>query len=290
MLNDISRSALSTGRHSASISARLVVVPQEHTMAPLKKAMYRVVMTAGILAMTVLALLFVKPDMADQLKVLSPFASVVEEFQEEDDNSPLPQGMIPVSVDDPTLQAQQERLAHWISRRYRVAGDATSMFVSAAYTTAQELKFDPLLILAVIAIESRFNPFAESPVGAQGLMQVMSKVHEEKFESHGGVKAALNPVVNIKVGSQILHEYVRRGGSMEAGLKRYVGAANMETDQGYGAKVLQEYRRLKDVAKGKKVPIFTPAARVQKQDLVHNKKDSAPANESKENQTTSSSV
>jgi hypothetical protein len=111
-----------------------------------------------------------------------------------------------------------------------------------------------------VAIESRFNPFAESPVGAQGLMQVMSKVHHDKFEDHGGVKAALNPVANIKVGSQILKEYVTRGGSIEAGLKLYVGAGAFENDDGYGAKVLAEYRRLKDVAMGKKVPVYSASA------------------------------
>jgi hypothetical protein len=267
MLNDINRSALSTARLNASVAARMVIVPQEHTMGPVRKAVYRVVMTLGVLAMTVLAILFIRPDLADHLKMASPFASVVmEELEVEEEIHPLVMGLMPVSADDPSLQAQQERLSQWIARRYRVAGDATNLFVSTAYNTAQEMKFDPLLILAVIAIESRFNPFAESPVGAQGLMQVMSKVHEEKFETHGGVKAALNPVVNIKVGTQILHDYIRRGGSVETGLKYYVGAANMKTDQGYGAKVLQEYRRLKDVASGKKVPIFTRSARAQKQE------------------------
>lgn len=293
MLNDIRRSALSTGRQGASIAARLVIVPQEHAMGPIKKAVYRVVMMAGLVAMTVLALLFVKPDLADQLKMVSPFSSaMIEEFEGggDDTNDLLSLGMMTVSAEDPTLLAQQERLAQWISRRYRVANDATTLFVSTAYSTAQEMKFDPLLVLAVIAIESRFNPFAESPVGAQGLMQVMSKLHEEKFEDHGGIKAALNPVANIRVGTQILHEYVRRGGSVEAGLKRYVGAANMETDQGYGAKVLQEYRRLKDVANGKKVPVFTPPARVQKQEMVQNATDKAPAAAAEETQTTSSSV
>jgi soluble lytic murein transglycosylase-like protein len=152
---------------------------------------------------------------------------------------------------------QQQLVTTWLSKRYRVAADATDMLVSAAYLTAKEIKIDPLLILSVMAIESRFNPFAESPVGAQGLMQVMSKVHRDKFEDHGGLKAALDPVANIRVGSQILKDYVTRGGSVEAGLKLYVGAGALETDDGYGAKVLAEYQRLKEVAKGKKVPIFT---------------------------------
>lgn len=153
---------------------------------------------------------------------------------------------------------QQQWVTSWLSKRYRVAGDATNMLVSTAYLTANEIKLDPLLILAVMAIESGLNPFAESPVGAQGLMQIMSKVHHEKFQEMGGVQAALNPVTNIRVGSLILKDYVTRGGSVEAGLKTYVGAAAFETDSGYGSRVLAEYRRLQQVSSGKKVPTFTP--------------------------------
>ena len=151
---------------------------------------------------------------------------------------------------------QQQWVTNWLSKRYRVASDATNLFVATAYTTAHETKLDPLLILAVMAIESGLNPFAESPVGAQGLMQVMSKIHEEKFDNLGGIKAALNPTANIKVGSLILKDYVTQGGSIEAGLKRYVGAAAFADDNGYGNKVLAEYRRLQDVANGKHVPLF----------------------------------
>jgi soluble lytic murein transglycosylase-like protein len=90
-------------------------------------------------------------------------------------------------------------------------------------------------------------------------MQVMSKVHHDKFQEMGGIKAALNPVANIKVGALILKDYVSRAGSVEAGLKMYVGAADAENDSGYGARVLNEYKRLKDVSAGKNVPTFFTA-------------------------------
>ena len=167
----------------------------------------------------------------------------------------------PLTAEEKALvgsQKQQDAVTNWLSKRYRVAGDATNMLVSTAYLTAREIKLDPLLILAVMAIESGLNPFAESPMGAQGLMQVMSKVHTDKFEEMGGVQAALNPVANIRVGAQILKGYVAKGGSIEAGLKSYVGAAAFETDDGYGSRVLAEYSRLKQVSAGKKVPYITP--------------------------------
>jgi soluble lytic murein transglycosylase-like protein len=170
-------------------------------------------------------------------------------------------GLLPASSNGwraPRIEAtapahEQKWVTAWLARKYRVAGDAANMLVSATYSTAKDLKFDPLLILAVMAIESGLNPIAESPVGAQGLMQVMSKVHHEKFRPLGGVEAALNPVANIRVGSMILKDYVKRGGSVEAGLKMYVGAAAFESDAGYGSKVMDEYRRLQEVARGKSV-------------------------------------
>lgn len=151
-------------------------------------------------------------------------------------------------------QQEKQLLVDWISKRYPVNSKETELFVSTAYKTAHEMGLDPHLILAVMAIESSFNPEAESPAGAQGLMQVMTKVHSKRFEPHGGIKAAKDPVANIQVGSAILKEYVSRGGSVERGLKSYVGAAAYSHDFGYGAKVLAEYDRLKQVSLGKKVP------------------------------------
>nr|WP_243405514.1 transglycosylase SLT domain-containing protein [Solimicrobium silvestre] len=222
-------------------------------------------MVLGIAAITALGLMFVKPELTDEFQAISPFFKEAADIDE-----PAPVSLATIATDTAINQAanaadaqligdakQQRSVTNWLSKRYRVANDATDMLVSAAYLTAKEIKLDPLLILSVMAIESGLNPFAESPVGAQGLMQVMSKVHQEKFDDLGGVKAALNPVANIRVGAQILKEYVTRGGSVEAGLKLYVGAAMSDSDGGYGNKVIAEYKRLKDVANGKSVPTFT---------------------------------
>ncbi|MEI2418131.1 lytic transglycosylase domain-containing protein [Orrella sp. JC864] len=139
---------------------------------------------------------------------------------------------------------QVEALRGYISRKYRVAYDATGVLVNTAFLVGHELDLDPILLLAVMAIESRYNPFAESHVGAQGLMQVMTRVHREKFEPFGGGDGvALNPVANIKVGGQILRDCIDRRGSRAAGLACYVGATG-PSDGGYGAKVQAERRRL----------------------------------------------
>lgn len=141
-------------------------------------------------------------------------------------------------------KVQSQALRSYIARKYRIANDVAGVLIHTVYAVAREKQLDPLLILAVIAIESRYNPFAESHVGAQGLMQVMTRVHQEKFEPfEGGLDAALNPIANIRVGSQILHDCIKRRGSVAGGLSCYVGATG-PSDGGYGAKVLAERRRL----------------------------------------------
>jgi soluble lytic murein transglycosylase-like protein len=196
-----------------------------------------------------------------QVVVAPPLSELMEAPAARPAGLALATAEMPLTEEDKDLvgsKKQQDAVTTWLSKRYRVAGDATNMLVSTAYLTAREIKIDPLLILAVMAIESGLNPFAESPMGAQGLMQVMSKVHTDKFQDMGGVQAALNPVANIRVGALILRDYVAKGGSVEAGLKSYVGAGAFETDDGYGSRVLAEYSRLKQVSAGKKVPYITP--------------------------------
>jgi soluble lytic murein transglycosylase-like protein len=130
--------------------------------------------------------------------------------------------------------------------------------VAEAYETGARVKIDPLLLLAVMAVESSFNPFAQSPVGAQGLMQVMTGIHSDKYENFGGKLAAFDPVTNLRVGAKVLQECIQRAGSTQAGLKFYVGAALLAEDGGYADKVLAEHARLQAVASGKAVPLVTP--------------------------------
>jgi soluble lytic murein transglycosylase-like protein len=94
-----------------------------------------------------------------------------------------------------------------------------------------------------MAIESRYNPVAESSMGAKGLMQVIPKFHLEKLMDHGGESALLEPEVNITVGAQILREYTRRFQDIEAALQMYGGAFDEPTAR-YSAKVLAEKARL----------------------------------------------
>ena len=151
------------------------------------------------------------------------------------------------------LPKQQAAVAFWLSKKYRVAPEPLSALVTEAYEIGMRSKLDPTLLLAVMAVESGFNPFAQSPVGAQGLMQVMTQVHSDKYESFGGKLAAFDPLTNLRVGASVLQECISRAGSLEGGLRLYVGAANIEDDNGYAGKVMAEHARLQVVAKGRAV-------------------------------------
>jgi hypothetical protein len=156
------------------------------------------------------------------------------------------------------LPKQQAAVAYWLSKKYGVAPEPLSALVEEAFETGQRTKVDPALILAIMAIESGFNPFAQSPVGAQGLMQVMTKIHKDKYQDFGGKLAAFDPVSNLRVGVKVLQECISRAGSLEGGLKAYVGAANREDDGGYVAKVLAEHDRIRQVSAGRSVPMNAP--------------------------------
>lgn len=173
------------------------------------------------------------------------------------------------------LPKEQAAVTSWISRKYGVAPEPVAALVSESYKIAIKAKLEPTLILAIMAIESGFNPFAQSPVGAQGLMQVMTGVHHEKYKDFGGKHAAFDPVSNLRVGIQVLLDCINRAGSLEGGLRFYVGAANLDNDGGYTAKVLAEHERLRQVAKGVNVPTLSnappaprPAAKPQDQIAV----------------------
>ena len=153
------------------------------------------------------------------------------------------EGPIQASVTEVVLNREQQVVAEFIAKRYRVAEDAAGEFVAVAYRAGARFSLDPLLILAVMAIESRYNPVAESVMGARGLMQVIPKYHPEKLEPHGGEQALLEPEVNILVGAQILREYQRRLGDTEAALQMYNGAFDEPTSQ-YANKVFAEKARL----------------------------------------------
>ncbi|MBK7355415.1 transglycosylase SLT domain-containing protein [Propionivibrio sp.] len=135
----------------------------------------------------------------------------------------------------------------YVTRRYRVSPEALEPVFEVAQLIGKERRIDPLLIVAIIGIESGFNPFAESPMGAQGLMQVIPRFHMDKVPDGSGDKPFLDPEVNIRVGVHILEEAIHRRGGLVAGLQYYAGSS--EPEGSYASKVLAEKARLTQAAR-----------------------------------------
>jgi len=148
------------------------------------------------------------------------------------------------------LDAVQQALVGHLTRRFQIAAEPTTRIVEAAYRTAAQVGLDPLLVLAVISVESRFNPIAESGMGAKGLMQIIPKYHLDKLKEVGGEDAVFDPESNIHVGARILQEYVHRTGTLEAGLQFYNGALR-DNSAAYAQKVMAERSRLEQVLKSR---------------------------------------
>ena len=218
------------------------------------------------LAVAALAIVLVsRPDLRDaaELRILSALLERQEARNDGNPFSPEPSAIDRVTAAQPSdLPKAQANVAFWLSKKYRVAPEPLSVLVAEAFELGEKIKLDPTLILAVMAIESRFNPFSQSPYGAQGLMQVLTKVHKDKYEDFGGKLAAFDPVSNLRVGVQVLRDCINRAGDIEGGLRLYVGAVSVDGGD-YVTKVMSEHIRIRDVAVGKTVsiqPVKAPAA------------------------------
>ncbi|MCL2522986.1 MAG: transglycosylase SLT domain-containing protein [Betaproteobacteria bacterium] len=200
----------------------------------------KTLMAAGMVLMLGLAgLQIVHGGVADGLKLLLPPAAV-------DAESPAAEeaGAAAASAE---LTPRMESALDFVSRRYRVAGDALRPVFVAAQLAGRELRLDPLLIIAVIGVESGFNPFSQSVYGAQGLMQVVPRFHADKLTEEAPPAAFLDPVTNVQVGATVLRESINRMGGLEEGLQQFGGALSDPTRR-YAGKVLAEKQRLEQAA------------------------------------------
>lgn len=146
-----------------------------------------------------------------------------------------------------SLSGEMARVRDYIARRYRVSSLALEPVLLAAEDSARSVGIDPLLVVAVIAVESSFNPFAESHVGAQGLMQVIPRFHMDKIGEDAGKDALFDPALNVRVGTLVIEEGLRRFGSLKAALQ-YYGGARDDASAAYYRRVMAVKERLKSVA------------------------------------------
>lgn len=147
-----------------------------------------------------------------------------------------------------TLSASARGAMDYVSRRYRVSSAALPSIFGAAEKVGRQFQLDPMLILAVIAVESGFNPIAQSVMGAQGLMQVIPHYHRDKLPEKDGEVALLDPETNVRVGAAILRESITRMGDLNTGLQQFAGALD-DPEEAYASRVMAEKQRLEQAAR-----------------------------------------
>ncbi len=186
------------------------------------------------------------------------FAEGSKDAADEPIAAPKPAVRAAAKPQQPDRNTRIRNIAKWLARYYRADPEAVANYVRYAHEAGARHGLDPMLIIAVMSIESSLNPRARSHKDARGLMQVLVKAHPEKFERFGGVDKAFNPRVSVEVGATILKGMIERTGSVEKALKHYVGAANLSSDRGYGAKVIRQRDRIWAASLGRTVPQKPP--------------------------------
>ena len=144
-----------------------------------------------------------------------------------------------------SLSPRMQKALDYVKSRYKVSKEAMHPLFEAVQRISKEHGIDPLLIVAIIGIESGFKPDAKSAGGGHGLMQVIPRYHLGKIPDGLGVKGLMDPVVNIKVGTIILDDAIRRSGSPVAGLQSYNGSDKKRL---FANRVLAEKARMEVAA------------------------------------------
>lgn len=222
-----------------AVAGRLNLRP--HLRVPRWRATPALVAAGVLIALAATALPSTSPGTASGF----PIDGAVREFLPKEATPPRP-----ASFTGGVLATEVDALAKLLSGKYRISRHATRDLVRTAYREGARIGIDPLLILAVVGVESRFNPLAESDSGAVGLMQIIPRFHADKYDSDAG-QSVLDPQVNIHVGAKVLKEYIARDGSQVAGLQRYNGSSG-DPSNAYANKVLGERQWLQRALKDKR--------------------------------------
>ena len=213
----------------------------KHTMARSRGAslnliQHRLIIAALFIVIGIVNAVVNSTSSVDTLKSALPELSVLSD----------PAEIIPAAESTPAvLSSRMQGALDYVTRRYRVSPEALVPVFEVAQLIGKERRIDPLLIVAIIGIESGFNPFAESAMGARGLMQIIPRFHRDKVPEGDG--SLLDPLVNIRVGVHVLEEAIRRRGGLVAGLQYYAGSS--EPEGLYASKVLAEKERLEQAAR-----------------------------------------
>lgn len=150
------------------------------------------------------------------------------------------------------LPRNQVAVAHWLSRKYGVSPEPLGALVSEAWSIGERSQIAPTLILAVMAIESKFNPFASGTQGAMGLMQIEPEAHNTALTSFGGRLATFDPLTNLRIGTRQLQALIQKSTTIEEALRLYASTSGQGNESQYIERVLAEQKQLDKINTGQK--------------------------------------
>lgn len=150
-------------------------------------------------------------------------------------------GIVPDRSEAETLvmkrvaQREREARAAMVRRVHaqlatRMRGESPNVrrrLAQAIIAEAERARLDPLLVLALIHVESAFDPQAVSEAGARGLMQLLEPTMRRELERSGLAAADPNdPVANVQVGVRYLKRLIDAFGNVDAALMAYNAGPN----------------------------------------------------------------
>lgn len=153
------------------------------------------------------------------------------------------------STATPVIDLKNDQLAvtQWLSRQYKISLEPMGALVSEAWDVGERSQIAPTLILSIMAVESRFNPFASGSRGAMGLMQIEPEAHTDALSTLGGRLAAFDPLTNLRVGTRFLQSMVLQTDSLDEALRLYGSASGQTNHDLYARRVMSIKQRLETI-------------------------------------------
>lgn len=213
-----------------------LVETTRHSLALLGLALVAVALTFGL-----------RPDLQQSASVWA-----LEVLRER-----LPEGVPLPSPPDPaelstarhlrTLEPEQAALAYSLRARHKVAAEPLAALITEAWALEERLELPATLLLAVAAVESRFNPFALGSGSARGLMQIDPTQFAAELDRLGGPLSVYDPLANFQLGALQLARLVTEHGDPELALQYYGMSSGHADGSLFAQRVLAERLRLDQV-------------------------------------------
>lgn len=148
------------------------------------------------------------------------------------------QSLINTKSEEDSVKFKKEAQSEYLSSKFKANKELVDSLVELAWDYSEiNPDIPPELILSVMQKESSLRPKITNSYGAVGLMQVVPRWHPEKIK---GSESLLDPKVNVRVGTQILQEYLTQAkGDLPKALKKYSGNA-----RNYAKDVIAESEKL----------------------------------------------